>query len=409
MDMAHFFPVTATEGKPDAEQSLARAFATFTEVAGSLERSYAELQIEVARLRQELEITNRDLTRSLEENRRTREHLHQILESLPCGVIVTSASGTIYDANAEAKRLISGQNIPSIEQFPASLTEVFAKARHDGNDHDWCDDRPGSMRWLAIRHASLSDTDGTKREVYILRDTSEQKMLEREREKLRQQQALVEVSTLLAHEIRNPLGSLELFAGLLAESDLSAETKGWVEHVQAGLRTMAATVNNVLHLHDAPLTITGGTNLGELLRWAHGFLLPVARQARIQLEVIHQLDGVVVAADRHRLEQVLLNLALNAVRFMPGGGWLSLRGRVRNAQGGEFVELSVIDTGPGIEQENLGRIFEAGFSTRPGSPGLGLAVARKIVEGHGGTLTVESRPGHGARFHIRIPLPGGQA
>jgi len=109
------------------------------------------------------------------------------------------------------------------------------------------------------------------------------------------------------------------------------------------------------------------------------------------------------------LEQVLLNLALNAVRFMPGGGWLSLRGRVRNAQGGEFVELSVIDTGPGIEQENLGRIFEAGFSTRPGSPGLGLAVARKIVEGHGGTLTVESRPGHGARFHIRIPLPGGQA
>ena len=172
---------------------------------------------------------------------------------------------------------------------------------------------------------------------------------------------------------------------------------------------MAATVNNVLHLHDAPLTVAGGTNLGELLRWAHGFLLPVARQARIQLEVIHQLDGVVVAADRHRLEQVLLNLALNAVRFMPGGGWLSLRGRVRNAQGGEFVELSVIDTGPGIEQENLGRIFEAGFSTRPGSPGLGLAVARKIVEGHGGTLTVESRPGHGARFHIRIPLPRGQA
>src|SRR5205807_6991523 len=84
--------------------------------------------------------------------------------------------------------------------------------------------------------------------IFILRDVSEAKRLVRERDKLRREQALAEMSAILAHEIRNPLGSLELFAGLLAGSALSPECRQWVEHVQAGLRTLAATVNNVLHI-----------------------------------------------------------------------------------------------------------------------------------------------------------------
>src|SRR5260370_5564938 len=76
--------------------------------------------------------------------------------------------------------------------------------------------------------------------------------LEHDREHLRRQQALVEVSALLAHEIRNPLGSLELFAGLLAEANLAGESRRWIEHVQAGLPTLSPTAQNQLLLHDAP-------------------------------------------------------------------------------------------------------------------------------------------------------------
>ena len=92
---------------------------------------------------------------------------------------------------------------------------------------------------------------------------------------------------------------------------------------------------------------------------------------------------------------------------MPGGGWLSIRGVDRKPAGSEEsdegVEIVVRDTGPGIAPGDLPRIFEAGFSTRDGSSGLGLAVCHRILEQHGGSIAVESRPGCGATFRLRLP------
>ena len=230
--------------------------------------------------------------------------------------------------------------------------------------------------------------------------------LEETQGKLRREQALAEMSAMLAHEIRNPLGSLELFAGLLAESDLSSDCRNWVEHVQAGLRTLGATVNNVLHFHSLAPPARAPVDLGQLLAWAADFFLPLARQSRAALSLQNRVSGVLFPADRHGLEQVLLNLVLNALRAMPGGGWIELGGRTTQNPQGETIVLTVSDTGPGISSEDLPGIFEPGFSTGAGSPGLGLAVCRKIVEQHGGTITADSRPGCGARFTLTFPPAG---
>src|SRR5580700_7642216 len=101
--MSSIFP-TPREPAHDPEHPLARAFASFTEAAGSLERTYGQLQGEVAHLRQELEVTNRDLASSLEENHRIRERLRRILEGLPCGVMVIESAGRISTLNPEAAR-----------------------------------------------------------------------------------------------------------------------------------------------------------------------------------------------------------------------------------------------------------------------------------------------------------------
>jgi signal transduction histidine kinase len=421
--MSTSFPIPCGRG-PDPEHPLARAFASFTEAAGSLERTYGQLQGQVGHLRQELEVTNRDLENSLEENRRIRERLRRILEGLPCGVLVVESDSSISNLNPAAARLLGG-DFDSVDALPAAVSAALDRAREmEGEAELECP--PGesvgvatNSVWLAVRHARLEQAPAVVTSVFILRDVSEAKKLERDREQLRRQQALVEMSALLAHEIRNPLGSLELFAGLLAEANLEGESHSWIEHVQAGLRTLSATVNNVLHLHNSPQPECAPTDMGRLLDWVYDFLLPLAKQARVELQVVNGLTGVFIDADRHRLEQVLLNLALNAFRFMPGGGWLSIRGvdcsSPQNsanvgADGGgvcrDEIAIVVRDTGPGIAAEDLPRIFEAGFSTRSGSSGLGLAVCHRIVEQHGGSIVAESRPGHGATFRLRLPRNG---
>jgi two-component system, sensor histidine kinase FlrB len=393
------------EPAPLGEMALVRAFAAFTEAAESLQSTYTELQREVARLRQELQETNCDLARSLEQNRRMRQHLNRILEGLPCGVLVTESDGAVSIVNPEARRMlgaISGVGFEGLQQVPLWMQELLDDARAAAGEREHrC--AGGPLEWLSIRHAQLETAEGGS-SIFILRDISEAKRLEDARETLRRRQALAEMSALLAHEVRNPLGSLELFAELLAKATLETEPQRWARQLQAGLRALAATVNNVLHFHGHPQPEMAPTDLGLLLGSLAEFLRPLAQQAGVRLQLSAGLDGVRIAADRHRLEQVVLNLGLNAFRFMSAGGELRITGSVTGEDSRRRAEVEVADTGAGIRPENLERVFEPGFTTRPGSPGLGLAVCRTIMQQHGGAITVTSRAGAGTVFHLEFPL-----
>ena len=401
----------------EKEQFLLQAFSSFAEAANSLERSYGLLRAEVMRLSKELEDSNSGLVRSLEENRRMREHLDRVLESLPCGVLVLSNGDEISDVNPEGRRLlgmnergpseIGAESISSFSSLRGELRELLERARgEDGEQEQRICAGSEPEFWLAARCAAVPySAPGSS--VFILRNVSDRKRLEEAQAEFRREQAMAEMSTVLAHEVRNPLGSLELFAGLLAETKLSDECQQWVEHIQVGLRTLAATVNNVLHFHGSLLHSPqppepGLVDLGPLLDWAGDFFAPLARQSRVRMILRNRLAGTVMAADRHGLEQVLSNVVLNALHAMPGGGLIELAGHAIGQ--GRAVSISITDTGPGIRTEHLGSVFEPGFSTRAGSPGLGLAVCRKIVEQHGGTIEASSRPAAGATFTLRFPL-----
>ncbi len=225
------------------------------------------------------------------------------------------------------------------------------------------------------------------------------KELEEERELRKRREALAEISALLAHEVRNPLGSVELFAQLLAESALPEQEREWVEQIRGGVRLLSATVNNVLEFHSqSPLELalpevnTVVSALGKLLA-------PMAQAQGMELLVEGGAQELWVQADRHRLEQVFLNLALNGFRFAAAGGLL----RIRVSRQDSWALVEFEDRGPGLAAEDKTKVFAAGFSTRTGGAGLGLTVAKRIVEQHAGNIDIMSEV-NGSTFQVRIPL-----
>jgi two-component system sensor histidine kinase FlrB len=251
-----------------------------------------------------------------------------------------------------------------------------------------------------------SDENGAfaSQTILILRDTTGQKQIEQERESSRHMLALAEIATVLAHEIRNPLGSLELIAGILwKDSGLNDQSKQWVRYLQAGIRSLSATVNNVLQIHSLGTLSLSVVKLEQILKDAVEFARPLIEQAGLTLTLLGDLTEVRVEADAIALQQVLLNLTRNAIRHTRANGEIVVSSSVENAAGGKVAVINFSDTGSGIAPEDLPNIFEAGFSTGQ-TPGLGLTVCKRIVEQHKGKITVHSELGTGTTFRMEFPI-----
>lgn len=270
---------------------------------------------------------------------------------------------------------------------PESLSRAF----------DWFSEAAAS---LERSYSDLQNEVGRLREELVRK----QGELDQERESVRQARAMAEVSAVLAHEIRNPLAGMELFTDLLLEcGSLGDEPRNWASQLQAGLRTLTATVNNVLQMHAPDTTAFAPLHIGNVLDASVQFLSPIAEQTGIDILFEDWTQNARIEGDPHRLQQVFLNLAMNAFRAMPSGGALRITAQLLWNRGEKLVEIRAQDTGTGIAPQNLLKIFEPGFTTRTGSVGLGLAVCRKIVEQHGGNIRVDSSTGEGTTFVLTFP------
>jgi signal transduction histidine kinase len=192
---------------------------------------------------------------------------------------------------------------------------------------------------------------------------------------------------------------MELFTGLLASSDLRQQEEQWVMQIQSGLRLASATVNNILEFHAAGRLAMRPVEINELLQSVQALLAPLARRAGMRWEGNLFSEELWISGDRERLQQVFVNLALNAFRFASAGGILRV-----GSEASEDGSVSVwfADAGPGIAPEILQRLYEPGISSRAGGTGLGLALAKRIVELHNGSIEVSSSGGEGSRFDLRF-------
>ncbi len=211
----------------------------------------------------------------------------------------------------------------------------------------------------------------------------------------------------LAHEIKNPLSTIRLNMDLMAEEFAESESPrerrvlAKVRVVQRECQRLQELLDNFLDFAKVRRYNFQPTDLNQGVRQVLELFKPKAQQAKIELVDYLASDLPTVLLDREAFHAALLNLMLNAEQAMPDGGQLVVR-TYSTVQG---VALELIDTGCGMDEETLEHIFEAFFSTKKGGSGLGLPTAKKIIEGHGGRITVRSELGRGTQFTIHLPIP----
>jgi signal transduction histidine kinase len=232
-----------------------------------------------------------------------------------------------------------------------------------------------------------------------------------ERERRRDAELLArareDVLAIVAHDLRNPLHVIVATTELLEETDPGPEARGrllamtrraagQMKRLVADLLDSARIQAGRLFLERAPV------RLGTLVRQAEESARPAATERGVALEVLRSDDDYVVNADASRVDQVLGNLLTNAVKFSEPGGRVTLEARGE----GDHALLVVRDTGPGIPRDRMARLFEQGWQAEPGDRrglGLGLSIAKGLVEEHGGRIWVDSTPGQGSAFSFTLP------
>jgi signal transduction histidine kinase len=210
----------------------------------------------------------------------------------------------------------------------------------------------------------------------------------------------------LAHEIRNPLNVLSMNLQML-EEEITArvagdagELKEYLSALQGEIRRLSNLVNNFLSYARPNQPRFASRDLNRLIREIMALVRPEFESRGIALR--EELSQYLPMADldEAQMRQAIMNILMNAAQILKPGGTVVLRTGV-GAKGEVFA--SIEDDGPGIRPDDRARIFEVFFSTRGGGTGLGLPIAARIMEAHGGSIDVESEPGHGARFVLTLP------
>lgn len=213
----------------------------------------------------------------------------------------------------------------------------------------------------------------------------------------------------IAHEVRNPLNALQINLRILEGElhDLVPDRSTHVYSVLSKIANELASLDNFvaefLRFARPPRLKLETLQVKALLANLTAFIEPEVVKKNVQLTLALEKGPAFIAADNFQLKHAVLNLVLNALQATASGGSIT----VQTGQEGDRLSIEIIDSGEGIAPEKLERVFDIFFTMREGGTGLGLPIARHIVEEHGGTLTLASEPGAGTTARILLPVRAG--
>ncbi|MDQ3228047.1 MAG: cell wall metabolism sensor histidine kinase WalK [Chloroflexota bacterium] len=361
-------------------------------------REFAEVGYAFNRMTEELETSHNALDQA-------RLRLEAVLAELADGVVITDDDGLVLRMNTAAETLLAAHEAnaigkPFVQVARDHELNQLLRSALDGQEHSEAAIEHGLNRRTLLTTAQVVEDQRERLGLVVLRDISELRRLETVRR---------EFVANVSHELRTPLTSIRamvetLEAGAIDDeaimSDFLVRIVGEVDRLNA----LVEDLLDLARLEAGRTTLTYTTvDPVELVQMGADRLRPQIDRAQLIMDV--SADGPLepISVDRVRLEQVLINLVHNAIKFTPVGGAIHLQVRQRD----DTTTIEVQDTGVGIAPIEQIRLFERFYKSdkarRSEGTGLGLAIAKHIVQAHGGTISVESVVGKGSTFRILIP------
>lgn len=325
----------------------------------------------------------------------------ELIESLPSGLLTTDLAGSILIFNRAAEHITGtprtaaiGNNITTVFPF---VTRPIETLRGEGTIT--VDD---TRRIIGLTLSPSTDSSGQETGyICIFQDITDLKRLEAELKHKETLAAIGELSANMAHEIRNPLASLKGSIEILKEGALTKAHGEKLMNIALSEMDRLNTIITDFLTYSRPkppefLSFDLHSLLDEIIQLTRNAVMSADN-----ISITKDFGGYYeIVADPQKLRQVFLNLTMNAIESMPGGGLLIIKTRkVHNT-----MVVSFKDSGIGISPENLKEIFYPFFTTKDRGTGLGLSIAYRIIEEHRGRITVNSIPGLGTTFEVTIPV-----
>jgi len=377
-----------------------------------LQKAMDELEQKVGERTAALKATNDQLRASERKFRTVSQEFHTLLDGIADALMHIAPDMTVLWANRAAAAAVGRDITEMIGSYCYTLwhgrtspckecpvADSFQSGKSTHAQKTTADGRCWGVKAFPIR----DDEGKVASVIQIAADISERIKLQETTARTRQLVSLGELAAGVAHEINNPLAGTALCFKELMQPDVDAATRETLARViDAELVKMKNIVDRLLTFSRMSVTRKSPVNLNRLVE----SILILCRGQFSAKNVAITTDLAAAApellAEESKLEQVFINIMLNALHAMGEGGHLAIITRRLNS----YCSIRFEDTGPGVPPEILGRIFEPFFTTRgdKGGTGLGLSISREIVEQHGGVIEVESRPGERTAFTVKLPL-----
>lgn len=355
------------------------------------------------------------VAQSYQTSQSTLKHIQAftnlLILKLPVGIIATDEAGTIKTFNRAIAAMLAKSNEEVLSARPEQVLPVeLAGFFIDLGPFEEVLERevtlsqgPELLTVLVSSVPVVDHSDQAVGRVLLIHDVTELKKLEKEVIKHDRLVALGKMAAGVAHEVRNPLSSIKGFATLLgAHFSKGSEEQKASELLVNEVERLNRSITELLN-YSRPLPLEfKEVDFAQLVADSLQLMQTDAAALGVSLRNEVAPDLPLVSIDADKLKQVLLNLYLNALQAMENGGELTVAAALTADR--RNLQVSIKDTGCGINQEVLGRVVDPYFTTKKQGTGLGLALAYKIIDEHNGTMNIQSEPGAGTQVFIMLPL-----